>query len=370
MAAVGRITVVGIGRLGLCFALNLERAGYDVIGYDIREDYIKEVNNKTFSSSEPQLNSLLKSSENFEATSSLKYSIESSDIIFVIVRTDSDEDGKYNHDQIESFIEKLKTLGRSKKKKHIVICSNVQPGYTNTVANRLNDYNYKVSFNPETIAQGRIIEDQVYPSIVVIGQEDQEAGDEIINVYRNMCKSDYTIHRMDRTSAELAKVGLNCSVTAKISMANTIGDVAVRLGADPDLVLEAIGSDSRIGNKYFKYGFGYGGPCFPRDNRAFIRSASQVGIDAHMNIACDETNKDHLKYQIEDFCEKNKKEDPIVITDVSYKKGFDMIEESQQLEFALGIAKLGYNVTIKESAEVIQSVWFEHGDIFKYEVIK
>jgi UDP-glucose 6-dehydrogenase len=175
---------------------------------------------------------------------------------------------------------------------------------------------------------------------------------------------------MDRTSAELAKVGLNCSVTAKISMANTIGDVAVRLGADPDLVLEAIGSDSRIGNKYFKYGFGYGGPCFPRDNRAFIRSASQVGIDAHMNIACDKTNKDHLKYQIENFCKKNKKEDPVLITDVSYKKGFNMIEESQQLEFALGLARLGYDVTIKECTEVVQNVWLEYGDVFKYEVIK
>jgi UDPglucose 6-dehydrogenase len=364
---MGKVGVIGIGRLGLCFALNLEKAGYNVIGYDIRQDYVNQINNKTFYSSEPGLDKLLQNSIDFEATCSLEKTLDKSRLLFVNLRTDSDLDGKYNHDQIESFLYKLKKLGVQKNKKHLVICSNVQPGYTNTVAERLRSYNYDVSFNPETIAQGQIVKDQVYPNILIIGEENKRCGDEIISVYENMCKSNYSVHRMDRTSAEISKVGLNCSLTAKISMANTIGNVAIRMGGDADKVLNAIGSDERIGDKYFKYGFGYGGPCFPRDNRAFILSASQVGIDAHMNKACDKTNKDHLQYQIENFSKENSKDKPVIINEVTFKKGSDIIEESQQLEFALGLVRSGFHVIVKEKQSIIDKVNNLYGNIFTYE---
>ena len=84
------------------------------------------------------------------------------------LRTESDMDGKYNHDQIESFLKQLELLGRQERSRHLVICSNVQPGYTNTIADRISHLNYVVSFNPETIAQGQIVEDQVYPSILIV----------------------------------------------------------------------------------------------------------------------------------------------------------------------------------------------------------
>lgn len=361
------LAVVGIGRLGLCFALNLEKAGYNVIGYDIRDEHIYEVNKKIFRSPEPGLNDLVKNYTNFVGTSSLFDTVANSDVIFVTLRTESDMDGKYNHDQIESFLHQLKSLGPQKKTKHLVICSNVQPGYTNTVAERVSDLNYIVSFNPETIAQGQIVEDQVYPSIVIIGEASESAGDLICGIYDDMCLSEYTVHRMDRTSAELTKVGLNCSLTAKISMANTIGDVAIRLGGNPDKILTAIGSDDRIGNKYFKHGYGYGGPCFPRDNRAFIRCASEMGITAHMNVACDKTNEDHLTYQLDDFCSKHDVNDPVTITDVTFKPDCPIIEESQQLEFAVGLANRGYSVTIRECEEVISQVKNIHTDKFNYE---
>ena len=76
-----------------------------------------------------------------------------------------------------------------------------------------------------------------------------------------------TIHRMDALSAELTKVALNCFLTCKISYANMIGDIANRVGADHEKILKAVGGDSRIGNKFFSYGHGYGGPCFPSDTR-------------------------------------------------------------------------------------------------------
>ena len=363
--------VIGIGRIGLCFALNLEKAGFNVIGYDIRDDgYMESINDRTFTSPEKGVNELIQSYTNFKAVNSLKYTIENSDLVFVVLRTESDQDGKYNHSQIESLIFDLQQLGYNETPKHIVICSNVQPGYTNTVAERLKEYNYIVSFNPETIAQGQIVHDQVYPSIVIIGEDNPEAGELIASVYEKMCKSDYSLHRMHRTDAELTKVGLNCSLTAKISMANTIGDIAIRLGANPDSILDAIGSDDRIGNKYFKFGYGYGGPCFPRDNRALIKSAEEVGIDAHMCKACDKTNKEHLIYQLDHFASTTPLDLKLTTTDVTFKKGCPNIEESQQLAFSVGVANMGYDVTIKECEEVIEQVKSIHGNLFKYETIK
>ncbi len=365
------LAVVGIGRLGLCFALNLEKAGYNVVGYDIRQDYIDSVNDRTFTSPEPGVNELIQNYKNFTSTTTIQKAIENSDMIFVTLRTESDKDGRYNHDQIESFLFDLKTYVKNPEtQKHLVICSNVQPGYTEQVAKKLKDFNYIVSFNPEIIAQGQIVHDQINPSIVIIGEANPEAGNLIESVYKQMCKSDYTVHKMDRTSAELTKVGLNCSLTAKISMANTIGDVAIRLGGNPEKILNAIGSDDRIGNKYFKYGFGYGGPCFPRDNRAFIRCASTVGVDAHMNKACDATNKDHLLYQLDNFVTTHPIDEPIIITDVTFKKGCPILEESQQLEFAKGLAKMGYNVTIRECEEVITQIKAKCGERFNYEIVE
>ena len=139
---------------------------------------------------------------------------------------------------------------------------------------------------------------------------------------------------------------------------------------NPDKILNAIGSDDRIGNKYFKYGFGYGGPCFPRDNRALIRSASEVGIDAHMNKACDRTNRDHLMYQLDHFATTHSLDEPITITDVTFKKGCPIIEESQQLEFAKGVARMGYDVTIKECEEVINQIQSVYGERFNYEIVE
>ena len=368
------LAVIGIGRLGLCFALNLEKAGHKVVGYDIRDDYIDSINDKTFRSSEPYLNEYVKNYSNFKATSSLKDVLDTSDMLFVTLRTESDENGKYNHDQIESFLERLLSFGKQETQKHLVICSNVQPGYTDTVAERVKEYNYTTTFNPETIAQGQIIQDQLNPSIIIIGEEkdcakkedNRTPGNMLADIYDSMCVPTYDLHFMDRTSAELTKVGLNCSLTAKISMANTIGDVAIRMGANPDKILNAIGSDDRIGSKYFKFGFGYGGPCFPRDNRAFIRSAESVGVTAHMNIACDKTNEDHLEHQLNHFCENRDKKNPIVARQVSFKENCPSIEESEQLKFAVGLAHRGYSVIIADSKEVIEQVKDIYGDLFTY----
>lgn len=358
------VSVIGIGRLGLCFCLTLEKAGFDVVGYDIVEDYVNNINEKTFFSHEPGVNDLLRKSRNFKATCEVFDCVDHSDIIFVTVASFSESDGRYDVSQVDSVVNSLINLGIQDKTKHLVICTNVNPGYSDTVYERLKKYNWNVSFNPEVIAQGTILKNQSEPDSIYIGSDKLELALDIKKVYDRACINEPSIHIMDRLSAELTKVSLNCYLTCKISFANMVGDLAVKLGADPDKVLNAVGSDSRINNKFFKYGFGWGGPCFPRDTRAYIRLAKNNQMSYDMCEASNNINDKHLNFQVEQFISSGQRE---YFTDsVTYKKGTIILEESQQLRFAHALAKNGIKVTICESEEVIKILKELYGDIFNY----
>lgn len=361
-----KASVLGIGRLGLCFALTLERGGYDVVGSDIREDHVKSVNDRTFDTCEPDVCKFLSEAKNFRATSSLKEAVEHSDMLFVTVRTGSDSSGVYNCTQVDKLVSDLQQIGKVDNK-DLVVCCNVKPGYSDTVEQRLSPYGYKVSFNPEWVAQGTILRDQAYPDLVVIGQYDTESGDRIQKVYEDICLSDPVIHRMDRKSAEITKISLNCFLTAKLSFANMVGQIAIASGCEPAKILSAIGTDSRINPKYFKYGFGYGGPCFPRDNRAMVTYAEEIGIPPFISKAVIETNDRHLDFMVNHFVETHSKDENVVIESVTYKPGTVILEESQQLLYAERLAKAGFSVTIKEHPDVIEAVKETYGDLFTYE---
>lgn len=348
-----KISIIGVGKLGLCLALNLERKGFNVIGYDINSEYIEQLKNKSFETSEPFVNSFLKESKNIEFTSDLNKVIEN-DIIFIVVKTPSTEEYKYDHSQIEDVVDKLISLGGQKNRKDLIINSTTFPGYCDTVQKKLEKYNYYVSYNPEFIAQGSIIKDQLNCDMVLIGESDKFAGEIISEIYHKMCESNPKINRMSRTEAELCKLSINCFLTTKISFANMIGDIAERLSCDKFKVLEAVGSDTRIGTKYLKPGFGFGGPCFPRDNRALYKCAEEVGIEAVISKSTDIMNEKHLNYQIENFIKVNPdKNKEVEIDYVTYKKESTLLEESQQLKFALKLKELGYQVKILDQREEV-----------------
>ena len=163
---------------------------------------------------------------------------------------------------------------------------------------------------------------------------------------------------MSLVSAEITKISLNCYVTMKIAFANSIGDLCIESGAEYEKVLEAIGNDSRVGNKYFKYGYGYGGPCFPRDNKALGIFSKDMDREVVFSRITDISNKIHLHYQIQDFVKNNPNKNIEVIIDfVTYKKDSVIIEESQQLLFALELKKLGYKIKILDDRkEVINQI--------------
>ena len=359
------IGVIGIGKLGLCFALSLEKNGFNVLGVDIHKDYVDSLNNKFLETFEPNVEKLLLNSKNFRATISIKQCIKHSDLLFLFVATPSLDNGSYDHSQIDRVVEQLFNLGDQSNPKHLIIGCTTMPGYCDKVHEKLQSYGYTVSYNPEFIAQGSILKNLVNPDIILIGEGSKTAGHIIEKVYLSILQNKPTIHKMSRKEAEITKIALNCFLTTKIAFTNMIGDIAQLSDCEPSTILNAIGSDSRVGNKYLKYGFGFGGPCLPRDNKALAIYAGEIGLNPLISIASDKSNSQHLQHQIAYFIQNNSKNKPVYIYGVTYKTNTEIIEESQQFEFALALVKSGYKVIIEESENVINEIKKRHPNLFK-----
>ena len=348
-----RIGVIGAGRLGICFALLVDRAGYDVVVSDVRESYVKNLNDKHISTNEPLVNELLKES-NIKATTSNRDVITSSDIVYTFVATPSTQDGNYDVSAIDSVVKDFEGFSG---KKFVVGCT-TNPRDCEKFKKALP--NIKVFYNPEFIAQGNIINGLLYADMVLVGGEyDQD----ITNLYYAIQgpKMEPQMNFMSLTAAELTKMALNCYLTMKISYANQVGEVLSRfgLGEEIDTVLDAIGADSRVGSKYLGYGFGFGGPCLPRDNRAFAHAAERVGLKNNIGLTIDAFNDEHSDFLADYLCEKNpNKKCPFYFEEgITYKKGTDILEESQQYKLFKEMLKRGYKCIALELPEVVEKVY-------------
>lgn len=360
------IAIIGLGKLGLCLALNLEQLGYSIHGVEKNERLLQAIQSKKLKSNEPEVESLLKSANHLYCHSAISQElIDQCPLLFVVVATPSLADGGYDHGQVNAILEELESLGRQKVQRHLIINCTTMPGYCASIEQRLEALNFSLTYNPEFIAQGSIIQDQRNPDQVLIGSTNDEAISKIKEVYSNLCLNNPQFCLMDLSSAEITKLATNCFLTSKISFANAIGDLALEIGANPEKILAAVGSDSRIGSKYLKYGFGYGGPCFPRDNRAMIKFASDHNHDLDLSRATDSANEKHLQFQFRQWM-KIPSTETIEFDYLTYKKGTNILEESQQLKLALMLAKADRKVRIIESSSVIEKLKQSYGDLFEY----
>ena len=368
---IKKISIIGTGRLGLCFALNLERMGFDIIAQDIIKPYIKQLNARTFISNEPCVNELLKKSQKFKATTSLKDALNHANILFVFVATPSLKNGRFDHSQINRVLNEILHYKKPKCIKHLIIGCTVMPGYCNSIVSKMKKHNYTVSYNPQFIAQGSIIKNQLSSDILLMGGYDGRALSKIKYIYLQlgyfgMYKN---IYSMTLKAAEITKLALNCFLTTKIAFANLIGDIAVKSGEDTRKILTAIGSDKRIGKRFLNYGYGYGGLCFPRDNVALMKYCDDLKIKSMIPSAVHESNKLHLKYQIDQFVQNHPDKKSPTALPAAFKPGTDIIDHSQQLEFAVKLASLGYNIIVKDNPTVIKKVKEQYGSLFTYKII-
>ena len=367
-----KIGVIGAGRLGICFALLCEAAGYDVLVSDIREDYVNDLNERKIKTHEPEVENLLKVATNFRATTNNKEVIDECDLIYTLVATPSLEDGSYDVSAVWQVVGDFQDVTT---KKYFVVGCTTNPGDCDNFRKQLPS-NVKVFYNPEFIAQGSIINDLRTADMVLLGADPFADNDKVISDIRKLYEKIQTtraiVCSMSTTAAEITKIAINCFLTTKISYANMLGDVLHHAGCGDEVstVLTAVGTDSRIGRKYLGYGFGYGGPCLPRDNRSFAAFAKKVGLQYNLGTVTDEINNQHAKFVCDYFEKMNSNKKPFYFDSITYKKGTDILTESQQYRLCLDLLDRGYTVYIRNDKKVIDQVYdymtTSYGDRVKF----
>jgi len=202
-------------------------------------------------------------------------------------------------------------------------------------------------YHPEFIALGNIINNMLKPDFILIGESDKKAADLLEVIYTKTCAAPPIFRRMNFVNAELAKIAINTYVTTKISYANMLAEMCDYLaGADVDIVTNAVGSDTRVGTKYLKGALGYGGPCFPRDNKAFSALGDKLGVRCDLTVATDNINNHQIARMLGIIEGAVTLKSKIAILGLSYKPDTDVIDESQGVALATSLSEAGYDISV------------------------
>ena len=346
------IGVIGLGKLGCSMFAAFAAAGNNVFGFDINENVRNDLRRKIAPVAETDLqNEINLGFENFKILDSTSQVIESSNVIYVIVPTPSLKDGTFDTKYLENVILNINDVKSSCENKLIVITSTVLPGDTRLkLISKIrikNDNFSKINFcySPEFIALGSVLNDLKNPDFLLVGEDSPRSADFHIDAMMTIIKNKkIPIRRMTIESAEMAKISINSYITSKISFANAIGITAENIeNCSSKDVLSAIGSDSRIGKKYLNKGLGFGGPCFPRDNRAIQQVINRAeGLDYHLPIQNEIFNSKLPEYyfrKIDQYCISKNLEN-ILVVGLTYKDGSYLLEESQSYLISLKLSKI------------------------------
>ncbi|MCS7142388.1 MAG: nucleotide sugar dehydrogenase [Aigarchaeota archaeon] len=355
---VSRISIVGLGKLGLCIATVLAHRGYKVIGVDIDDKKVEEINKGRSPIYEPKLDRLLRMNrKRLRAVTDYGEAISNTGVTFVVVPTPSDPDGSFSSKYVVEAMSEIGKVLSTKRNYHLVaLNSTVMPGSMDTIVRpTLEEYsgrrtgkNLGLCYNPEFIALGDVINGLLRPDFVLIGESDERAGNLLSSIYKKVCTNNPPIERTNFINAEIAKIAINSFITMKITFANTLAEICERVPkANVDEVTRILGKDSRIGPRYLRGGLGYGGPCFPRDNIAFVRFAESIGGQAELAMTTHRVNTvqpERIVRMIEEVTKSNNKK--IGILGLSYKPNTPVIDESQSLHLAMELRRKGYEVHV------------------------
>lgn len=358
-ANTNRVSVIGLGKLGSPMAASFASRGFQVIASDVDPYKVACINRQVAPVSEPHLANYLRDhGHRITATNDTAAAVAATDASFIIVPTPSDPEGGFSLRHALPVCESIGLALRQKKSYHLIaLTSTVMPGAMDgpiratleQVSGKRCGVDFGLCYSPEFIALGNVIHDLMNPDFILIGESDPLAGERLATIYRAFSTNNAPIERMNFVNAELTKIAINTYVTTKITYANMIADLCDRLpGGDVDIVTSAVGRDSRVGKKYLKGAIGYGGPCFPRDNRALGFLARSLGADARLAESTDAVNQyqvQRLKHRIRAFYEPGM---TVGVFGLSYKPDTDVVEEAQGVLLleALredGIQTLGYD---------------------------
>lgn len=361
MLSIQSISVCGLGKLGACMAATFAARGFRVTGVDVDPEKVRKVNAGLPPVDEPLLaETIAEGRERFRATGDAAEAV-ATDASFFIPPSPSLPDGSFDNTYLLNAMRPVARAVRDVQKRgHIFVCSSTTtPGAVDGALIPMLEKetgwkcgaDFHVCYNPEFIALGDVINGLLEPDLVLIGESDMYSGGALEQLYRRYNRNQPQIARMSIISAELAKISLNSYITMKISFTNQLRMIAEQFPkADINAILNAIGTDTRIGNKYLRAGLSYGGPCFPRDNRLLAYAARQAGMQAPLAEASDCVNelaKTNLARKVK---ERVVTGGTVLILGLSYKPNTYITEESAGLHLAQELKKEGYRVLVHDFA--------------------
>lgn len=353
--------MIGLGKLGAPLAACLASKGIRVIGVDSDAAKVEALEHGRAPVFEPGLDALIRENGDFlRATADIVRAVAESEVTFIVVGTPSDGDGGFSLRHVLPVCEAVGRGLRAKREFHLVVLtSTVMPGSTGgSVRAKLEEASAKVCgvdfglcYSPEFIALGSVIRDFLNPDFVLIGESDARAGELLESLYKRVCDSKPAVARMNFVNAEIAKISVNTYVTAKISFANMLARICeASPGANVDVVTAALGLDSRIGAKYLKGAVSYGGPCFPRDNRALAALARGLGAPAELAKATDRFNRAQVMWLAALVARHAAQGAAAGILGLTYKPQTDVVEEAVGFLLARELAARGFRVTAFDPA--------------------
>jgi UDPglucose 6-dehydrogenase len=294
-----KVTVFGIGYVGLVQAAVMAEVGHDVLCIDVDQNKVDRLKEGHIPIFEPGLTPLVKS--NYEAgrvdfSTDAARGVEHGEVIFIAVGTPPDEDGSADLKYVLAVAGTIATYMQSHKV--VINKSTVPVGTADKVKAKIESTlfalgksaTYDVVSNPEFLKEGAAVNDCMRPDRIILGTDSESAEKKLRELYSPFNRNHDKIIVMDIRSAELTKYAANCMLATKISFMNEMSNLAEAFGADIENVRRGIGSDPRIGYQFIYPGCGYGGSCFPKDVQALARSATASGYNARILEAVEEVN--------------------------------------------------------------------------------
>jgi UDPglucose 6-dehydrogenase len=296
---VMKITIIGSGYVGLVTGTCFAEMGNDVICMDVDKAKIDGLKNGIIPIYEPGLEEMVRRNikeERMVFTTDIKEAVEGSLFCFIAVGTPPGEDGSAD---LQYVLSVARDIGMNMNGYRVIVDKSTVPVGTaekvrDTIKSALKErganFEFDVVSNPEFLKEGAAIEDFMKPDRVVIGTDNVRTAELMKELYSPFMRKNYRVITMDVRSAELTKYAANCMLATRISFMNEMANVCERCGADIDMIRTGIGSDTRIGHDFLFAGAGYGGSCFPKDVKALLRTAHELGHDAKILNAVEEVN--------------------------------------------------------------------------------
>ncbi|MDQ2797442.1 MAG: UDP-glucose/GDP-mannose dehydrogenase family protein [Actinomycetota bacterium] len=352
-----RISVIGTGYLGATHAVCMVELGYEVIGLDVDKVKIDRLSAGDVPFFEPELPELLAKHLNggrLRFTTSYAEVAEFADIHFVCVGTPQ-RAGELAADL--TYVEAaFSSLARQLTRKALVVGKSTVPAGT---AVRMEQLlldeapcpDVELAWNPEFLREGLAVRDTLRPDRLVIGVHSEWAEQQMRAAFEPIIRAGTPVVITDFATAELVKVAANSFLATKISFINAMAEVCETTGADVTQLADAIGYDARIGRKFLNAGLGFGGGCLPKDIRAFIARAGELGVDSAVSFLheVDNINQRRRSRTVDlglDLLDGSYRGAKVAALGAAFKPNSDDIRDSPALDVAAAIGRREGDVMI------------------------